>query len=230
MTVTACVCAGLRPSSPASSGRLNTAPDVAFFGRPTNSMPWVVLGSAYPFGQVVRPSTKVASSSSKLARTCVQRVSVRGAGQGLAAGRRRHSVPCPVHPPHRQQRGAGAVECYSQPNHKRAAPKGGRARQASLRPVGLSPGGGGGVCGFCPSFREQIAGKQQKASRHSASAPSQHRQRTSTEEETSELRFGAAHPHANVTTASAALTVATPSPPPQNRSGAPEAMDDFARP
>ena len=75
--------------------------------------------------------------------------------------------------------------------------------------MGLSPGGGGGVCGFCPSFREQIAGKQQKASRHSASAPSQHRQRTSTEEETSELRFGAAHPHANVTTASAALTVAS---------------------
>ena len=53
--------------------------------------------------------------------------------------------------------------------------------------------------------------QQQKASRHSASAPSQHRQRTSTEEETSELRFGAAHPHANVTTASAALTVATSS-------------------
>ena len=51
-----------------------------------------------------------ASSSSRPARTCVQRVSVRGAGQGQAAGRRRHSVPRPVHPPHRQQRGAGAVE------------------------------------------------------------------------------------------------------------------------
>ena len=97
-----------------------------------------------------------ASSSSKPARTCVQRVSVRGAGQGQAAGRRRHSVPRPVHPPHRQQRGAGAVECYSQPNHKRAAPKGGRARQASLRPVGLSPGGGGGVCGFCPSSASRL--------------------------------------------------------------------------
>ena len=150
-----------------------------------------------------------ASSSSRPARTCVQRVSVRGAGQGQAAERRRHCVPRPVHPPHRKQRGAGAVECYSQPNHKRAAPKGGRARQASLRPVGLFPGGGGGVCGFCPSSASRFAGKQQKASRHSASAPSQHRQRTSTEEETSELRFGAAHPHANVTTASAALTVAS---------------------
>ena len=31
-------------------------------------------------------------------------------GGGQAAGRRRHSVPRPVHPPHRQQRGAGAVE------------------------------------------------------------------------------------------------------------------------
>ena len=66
-----------------------------------------------------------ASSGSRPARTCVQRVSVRGAGQGQAAGRRRHSVPRPVaqaagrrrhsvprpvHPPHRQQRGAGAVE------------------------------------------------------------------------------------------------------------------------
>ena len=75
--------------------------------------------------------------------------------------------------------------------------------------MGLSPGGGGGVCGFCPSSTSRFAGKQQKASRHSASAPSQHRQRISTEEETKELRFGAAHPHANVTTASAALTVAS---------------------
>ena len=33
-----------------------------------------------------------------------------GAGQGQAAERRRHNVPRPVHPPHRQQRGAGAVE------------------------------------------------------------------------------------------------------------------------
>ena len=99
-----------------------------------------------------------ASSSSRPARTCVQRVSVRGAGQGQAAGRRRHSVPRPVHPPHRQQRGAGAVECYSQPNHKRAAPKGIRARQASLRTVGLSPGGGGGACGLRPSSASRFAG------------------------------------------------------------------------
>ncbi len=52
-----------------------------------------------------------------------------------------------------------------------------------------------------------------KASRQSASAPSQApTAHPSTEEETSELRLGAAQPHANVTTASAALTVATSSP------------------
>ena len=87
--------------------------------------------------------------------------------------------------------------------------------QRGTGPPGLSEASGlvsrrGRRCLWLLSeFREQIAGKQQKASRHSASAPSQHRQRTSTEEETSELRFGAAHPHANVTTASAALTVAS---------------------
>ena len=49
-----------------------------------------------------------------------------------------------------------------------------------------------------------------KASRQSASAPSQApTAHPSTEEETSELRLGAAQPHANVTTASAALTVAS---------------------
>ena len=136
-----------------------------------------------------------------------------GVGEGgwAGPGGREAEAQCALPGPPPTPAAAGRRGCgvNTQPNHKRAAPKGGRARQASLRPVGLSPGGGGGVCGFCPSFREQIAGKQQKASRHSASAPSQHRQRTSTEEETSELRFGAAHPHANVTTASAALTVAS---------------------
>ena len=100
------------------SGRGNIKPNRSFSHLPTQlsvvtrGAPRVLTlqaaggeGSSEP---VVGRTT--ASSSSRPARTCVQRVSVRGAGQGQAAGRRRHSVPRPVHPPHRQQRGAGAVE------------------------------------------------------------------------------------------------------------------------
>ena len=80
-----------------------------------------------------------ASSSSKPARTCVQRVSVRGAGQGQAAGRRRHSVSRPANTPHRQQRGAGAVEGQSTAKPQLAAPKGGKGPQGLSEASGPVP-------------------------------------------------------------------------------------------
>ena len=67
-----------------------------------------------------------ARSSSRPARTCVRWVPVGGAGQGQAAGRRRHSVSRPANTPHRQQRGAGAVEGQSTAKPQLAAPKGGK--------------------------------------------------------------------------------------------------------
>ena len=76
-----------------------------------------------------------------------------------------------------------------------------------MRERGRRPKGGHGLATPCLRADLQAAAK---ASRQSASAPSQApTAHPSTEEETSELRLGAAQPHANVTTASAALTVAS---------------------
>ena len=67
-----------------------------------------------------------ARSSSRPARTCVRWVPVGGVGQGQAAERRRHYVSRPALTPHRQQRGAGAVEGQSTAKPQLAAPKGGK--------------------------------------------------------------------------------------------------------
>ena len=83
-----------------------------------------------------------------------------GVGEGgwAGPGGREAEAQCALPGPPPTPAAAGRRGCgvNTQPNHKRAAPKGGRARQASLRPVGLSPGGGGGVCGFCPSSASRL--------------------------------------------------------------------------
>ena len=62
-----------------------------------------------------------------------------GCGQGQAAGRRRHSVSRPANTPHRQQRGAGAVEGQSTAKPQLAAPKGGKGPQGLSEASGPVP-------------------------------------------------------------------------------------------
>ena len=80
-----------------------------------------------------------ARSSSRPARTCVRWVPVGGVGQGQAAERRRHYVSRPALTPHRQQRGAGAVEGQSTAKPQLAAPKGGKGPQGLSEASGPVP-------------------------------------------------------------------------------------------
>ena len=97
-----------------------------------------------------------ARSSSRPARTRVRWVPVGGVGRARRPGG--GGTLCLALPtPRTDSSGAqGLWKVNLQPNHSQPRPKGVRARKASPRPVGLSPGGGGWLCGFCAAdFAQQ---------------------------------------------------------------------------
>ena len=94
---------------------------------------------SFAFGLFVVRYKAVRGVGARLRPWCYAPLGPLAGANGQAAGRRRHSVSRPANTPHRQQRGAGAVEGQSTAKPQLAAPKGGKGPQGLSEASGPVP-------------------------------------------------------------------------------------------